>query len=347
MLVSDLLMLAAAVVVVVLLLVVVLVVVRQPRSQADASAAIQSLNQTLQAQQTQLAVLGEKLAHLEPVTQNISTSLNTQLGEVKQNLGALQAHVQARLEVEQRTSASVSRLEAVIAGTQTKGSAGENVVEQVFAKLPPEWQERGFTVKGKQVEFAFRLPNGLVVPIDSKWPATNLIEQFVAAEDPEAQKRLKADIEHAIRLKVKEVSKYVDPSVTMPFGIAVVPDAVYDLSGAVQAEAFKSNVVLVSYSTFWPYLLLVYQTAVKAGRQIDFQKLDSFLKQVEAGMDALREELDGRFSRALTMLGNARDDMHAQIGTARGALTSLQLGAAAVRALPESDDQESKDRTRG
>jgi DNA recombination protein RmuC len=334
---NEFLILAAAAVVVVLVLVVILLVRRPPRTDAaaDASMALQSMNQILQQQQTQLAVLTEKLTHLEPVTQNISTSLNTQLGEVKQGLSALHAHVQARLEVEQRTSASVGRLEAIIAGTQTKGSAGENVVEQVFAKLPPEWQERNFTIKGKPVEFAMRLPNGLIVPVDSKWPATHLIEQFFAAEDPEAQRRLKGEIERAILQKAKEVSKYVDPNVTMPFAIAVVPDAVYDLSGSVQVDVFKLNVVLVSYGMFVPYLLLVMQTAIKAGRDIDLQQLERFLKQVEASMDALREELDGRFSRALTMLGNARDEMQAQVGTARGALTSLQLGAAAVSALPE------------
>jgi DNA recombination protein RmuC len=64
-------------------------------------------------------------------------------------------------------------------------------------------------VNGKSVEFGLRLPNGLVLTIDSKWPATHLIEQFIAADKPEEKKRLKAEIEHAI---------------TMPFRVAYVPD---------------------------------------------------------------------------------------------------------------------------
>jgi len=105
--------------------------------------------------------------------------------------------------------------------------------------LPIEWQVRNFNVNGKTVEFGLRLPNNLVLPIDSKWPATHLLEQFAAAHDPEEQKRLKGEIEKSILQKAKEVGKYVDPDLTMPFGIAAVPDSVFDLSSGVLADVFN------------------------------------------------------------------------------------------------------------
>jgi DNA recombination protein RmuC len=311
-------------------LIVLFLQFRKPRINDDALiSAVQTISQAVQQEHTQMAVLNEKVAHLEPVTQTIQSTLTTKLGEVQQGLSAIYSNIKARQEVEQRTSDSISRLEAVIAGTQTKGSAGENVVELVFAKLPVEWQVRDFTVNGKTVEFGIRLPNNLIVPIDSKWPATHLIEQFISATDVNEQKRLKAEIDKSIIQKAKEVSKYIDPNLTMPFGIAVVPDSVYDLSASVQADVFQLNVVLVSYSMFVPYLLLVVQTAIKTGENIDLQRLDAYLKQVQASVASLQEELDGRFSRALTMLGNSRDDMRASIGKAGGAITSLQITAAA------------------
>ena len=88
---------------------------------------------------------------------------------------------------------SIRRLEAIIAGTQSKGLAGENILEMVFAKRPAEWQVRNFRVGGRPVEFGLRLLNNLILPIDSKWAATNLLEQFVAAESISAQQELMAE----------------------------------------------------------------------------------------------------------------------------------------------------------
>ena len=67
----------------------------------------------------------------------------------------------------------------------------------VFSKLPIEWQVRDFRIGGKCVEFALRLPNNLIMPIDSKWAATNLLEQFINSDDIQEQQRLKKDIENA------------------------------------------------------------------------------------------------------------------------------------------------------
>jgi len=165
------------------------------------------------------------------------------------------------------------------------------------------------------------------LPIDSKWPATNLVEQIAVSEDPREKERLKREIEKAIVQKAKEVSKYIEPGMTMPFAIAVIPDAVYELSAGAQSEAFQSNVVLVSYSMFVPYLFLIIQTAVKTLQTVDLQKLDACLDAIQKSINNLQEELDGRFARALTMLNNSRDEMRAHIVKASGSITSLQISA--------------------
>ena len=263
----------------------------------------------------------------------VSNDLSSRLGQIQKELAELQTSAKARRDIEQVTADSIRRLEAVIAGTQSKGSAGENILELVFAKLPIEWQVRNFTVGGKPVEFGLRLPNNLILPIDSKWAATGLLEQFMAASEPADQQRLKGEIEKAVIHKAKEVKKYIDPSVTMAFGVAVVPDAIYDLSAGIQTEAFLLNVVLVSYSMFVPYLLLVFQMALRTSQNIDLQKLDAAIHTAQDNIKSLQEELDNRFSRAITMLNNSRDDMRAHMSKAASSLTSLQIGAGS--AAPE------------
>lgn len=280
-------------------------------------------------QEVQTAVLTEKLSQLEPVSQAVSN--------IQQGLVELRAYADARQDLERQTAESIRRLEAVIAGTQTKGAAGENILEAVFARLPTEWQVRNFRVGDKAVEFGLRLPNNLVLPIDSKWPATNLLEQFAECDDPNEQQKLKAEIEKAVLAKAKEARKYIDPSVTVNFSVAAVPDAVYDLCSGIQADVFQLNVVLIGYSMFVPYLLLVFQTILKTSQNIDLQRLDAYLQSADESIKALQGELEGRFSRALTMLANARSDMSGHLSKLSGGLTSLRLSASAapVAELPE------------
>ena len=115
----------------------------------------------------------------------------------------------------------------------------------------------------------------------------------------------------------------MDPNLT--FGVAAVPDAVYDLCSACHSEAFEMNVVIISYSMFVPYLLLVFHTVLKVGTSIDLQRLEGFVHSVQESVKSLQDELEGRFSRAMTMLSNSRDDMKAQLGKAVIGLTSIQI----------------------
>ena len=259
-----------------------------------------------------------------------TTVIHDQLLRAKEGVAQLQTHSHARQGLEEQTAESIKRLEAVIAGTQSKGAAGENILETLFARLPAEWQVRDFQVGNKSVEFGLRLPNRLVLPIDSKWPATHLIERFLAAEDPDERQKVKTRIESAVRDKAKEVRKYIDPNVTVNFGIAAVPDAVYELCTRVQIDVFQWNVALVSYSMVVPYLLLVFQTVLRSAQTVDAQKLDACLRSIEDGIASMQAELDGRFSRALTMIDNSRSELRAHLGRVAGGLAGLQIAAPSV-----------------
>ena len=254
-------------------------------------------------------------------------NLTQSIGTLQSELRGLAERVHARQAMDQQTAGSIRRLEAIIAGTQTKGVAGENIVELVFSQLPPEWQVRNFQVGNKVVEFGLRLPNNLILPIDSKWAATNLLEQFLASRDISEQQQLKAQIAKTVLGKVKEVRRYIEPNVTVNFAIAAVPDAVFDLCSSVQGEALLINVVLLPYSMFVPYLLLAFQTILRTSQEIDLQKLAAYLESAQNGLNAIQEELEGRFSRALIMLGNSRDDMRSQLSRISTGLVSFQLGA--------------------
>jgi DNA recombination protein RmuC len=290
--------------------------------------------QTLGQVQAELRGLAERIGGMEQrqgaAASNLmlaTSSLQGELSNARAELTQLQAQARVRADMDLRVAESVRRLETIIAGTQSKGAAGENILDVVFARLPLEWQVRNFTVGNKTVEFGLRLPNNLVLPIDSKWPATDLLERFSACDDLSERLRLKAQIETVVLGKAREVRKYLDPGRTLGFGVAAVPDAVYDLCSSVQCDCFNLNVVLVAYSMFVPYLLLVFQTVLRASQDIDLEKLDAYLRTAEDSVRVVQEELDGRFARALTMLGNSRDDMSVHLSRINSSLTSVHASA--------------------
>ena len=254
-----------------------------------------------------------------------TSAIRDGLSRAQENLAAIQAHSRARQDLELRTSESIRRLEGIIAGTQTKGAAGENIIEVVLAQLPTDWQVRDFKVGNKTVEFGLRLPNNLVLPIDSKWAATSLLERFMASDDVKEQQELKSQIEKAVLLRAKEVRKYIDPNLTVDFGVAAVPDAIFDLCTGIQIESLQMNVVIISYSLFVPYLLLVFQTILKTSQNIDMQRLTSYLENAQSSVAELQNELEGRFSRAITMLNNSRDNMRGMLGQVSSGLGNLQI----------------------
>jgi DNA recombination protein RmuC len=283
--------------------------------------------------------LGTGLAQASTVARSLveaTSAIRTELTLAKSGLTELHAHTMARHQMDQRTADSIRRIEVIIAGTQTKGSAGENILEVVFAKLPADWQVRNLRVGDKVVEFGLRLPNNLILPIDSKWAATNLLEQLANSEDGAEQKRLKAQIEETVIARAKEIRKYIDPNITMSFGVAAVPDAVYDVCAGVHAEVFQLNVVLVSYSLFLPYLLLVVHMMFKTSQSVDLRKLDAYLQGINESLRSMQEELEGRVSRALTMLTNSRDEMRLQLGRLNSGMKNLQTRAATGHSLPAS-----------
>ncbi|RMD66750.1 DNA recombination protein RmuC, partial [Candidatus Pacearchaeota archaeon] len=257
--------------------------------------------------------------------QALQRNLLTNIRQLHEQISILHTQASERKELERQTAESIKRLEAILAGTQSKGAAGERIVEQVFSKLPAEWQVRNFRINGRVVEFGLRLPNGLVLPIDSKWPSSDLVDKFARSEIPEEQIILKREIEKVVLRKAQEARKYVDPSQTLPFAVIVVPDAVFELSIGVHAESVRIGVAILSYSMFVPYLLLVFHTILKSSQSFDIQALATYLESVNKSLGQIQEEIEGRFSRALTMLNNSRDAVRAHLQQANASLIALEV----------------------
>lgn len=211
----------------------------------------------------------------------------------------------------------VRRLSTVLAGSASKGRAGENVLREHLAQLPPGMLETDLRVNGRVVEFGLALPDGRRLPVDSKWTALAELEALEAATDPDERETRAREVERQVTIRAREVAQYLDPALTAPVAVAAVPDAAYGVLRRAHADAFARGVVIVPYSTALPVLLFLYSLA---GRFGDAGDAHAALAEVSSLLDTMEAVLENKIAKAATMVGNGADDLRSGLGKARASV---------------------------
>src|SRR6266487_3319207 len=270
------------------------------------------------AQETRAAELRERMAYTQSAMEG------------------LRAAVSARQSIEDEARASLKRLESVIAGSSSRGSAGEHILEEALRHLPPEMLQRNVWVGGKVVELALRLPGGKLLPMDSKWVSSVALEQLgETGLDANRRAQLTGQVEREVERRVREVSQYIDPALTTTFALAVIPDAAYDVCRSAIVSAHMRHVMVVGYAMALPYLLTLYQLHLQFARTVDMEKMQSALIDVERHLDVLEGILENKLQRAVTMLQNAYGEGKQVSARIRASAESIQVAEPAPEAVPE------------
>ncbi len=300
-------------------------------SLAELGARVGQVSGELQGLARTQAVLAQQLGQtqgaLQGSLQQTQQGLHAEISQARALIAQVQAAQDAREQQESQAREAIRRLENILAGTKSRGTAGENILAGVLAQLPPDLREVNLTINNKPVEFALRLPHGRLLPIDSKWPALAPLERLQAAEDPVERKGLTAEIQAEVKRKVREVVKYLDADRTLGLGVLAVPDAVFEACVDVHVEAFKQGVVIVSYTQALPYLLSLLQIVHRFGTELDRTQLSQSLQTIATALERMDGEVDGRLARTVTQLENSRADLKAQLGRARQGLHAMRIEA--------------------
>jgi hypothetical protein len=217
----------------------------------------------------------------------------------------------------------VRRLATVLAGDASAGRAGENVLREQLAQLPPGMLATEVRVNGKVVEFALELPDGRRLPVDSKWTARAELEALEACEAPADREPIAREVERLVASRAKEVAQYLDPAVTAPVAVAAIPDAAYAVLRRAHADAFARGVVIVPYSTAVPVLLFLYSLVHRFG---DADDARAAIADVATALDAMESVLENKIARAATMIGNAAGELRSELGKARGSVARGRAG---------------------
>ncbi|MCA1726398.1 MAG: hypothetical protein LC722_01705, partial [Actinobacteria bacterium] len=125
-------------------------------------------------------------------------------------------------------------------------------------------------------------------------------------------------VEKLAAARANEVAKYLDPSLTTPFAVAAVPDAVHAVLRRAHLDAHARGVLLVAYSSALPAVLALYSLCCRLGA--DGADVGALVGEVTVALDGIERTLENSVERSAKMAQNAAADIRTHLGRARGAL---------------------------
>lgn len=274
-----------------------------------------------------LSSMGQTVQDVKNLVYSDSKAQSRLQQHIEQTLRAVenirQAHEDFKIR-EQENRESLKRLETVIAGTKLKGIAGENVLKEVLSSFPPRMVQTNVKIKGKEVEFGLVLTNNKIMPIDSKWTSTDLLLEYSKQADEAQREKIVKQIEREIKKRVDEVSQYIDPETTTPWALAAIPDSAYIVCKSAHFDAYKQNVILISYSMIAPYLLMFFSLHLQYCSSIDLDNLTHYIMDIRRHIEKMSEILENKIYTASKMLSNASEEYRQIIGSIKGSLSAIE-----------------------
>ena len=150
----------------------------------------------------------------------------------------------------------LKKLNRYLSGGTLAGKFGEWSLEAIVKDIfNPTQFESNFEVipgSGKRVEFVIRLPEGLLLPIDAKFPSA-LFDNYinsVESGDDRLEKKAKDDIKrHTIKDADDIKTKYIQEGITIDLGIMYVPSEALmqtiDSIDKLREELFRDKRILI------------------------------------------------------------------------------------------------------
>jgi DNA recombination protein RmuC len=275
-----------------------------------------------------LQEIKEKISLGSQLQDNLKNGLEKTREELKSLtrdlLEELRKRDEIRKEREREFLERIKRIDEIIAGTSAKGLSGEEILTETFKKLPPEMIETNFKVGGKVVEFALVLPNGKRLPIDSKWPAGNLLLKLEKEQDQEKRKEIIEEIEEKVIERIKEVKQYIDPNLTWSQAVVALPDSVFSVCKKAHLRARENNIILIPYSMVLPLLLYMYRLHLQYAISIDIENLQNHLLAISKNLDEMENILENKIYRGATMISNAYSEYKQYLSQIKSSIIKLK-----------------------
>ena len=294
------------------------------------------VQQALQDAHQSLAASGEQrhqqLMSTLQMASNMLASSETLLGEVKENVQRINKQVEILTVLQQtaeRVEENINKVVAILTGRRS-GQAGEQVVSELLNAVPDDWLERKIKLGSGEVEFAIKMPGGYLIPLDSKFVSPELITQSESDGGEQMRRRVRDEV----RRRAQEVAKYLTDHRVLGFGIAAVPDSVYDLCRDAVKAAAHDRIVVVPYSLLLPFVLSLYLMAQRLGIS-RLGETDQAIGTAITALEQARQALEN-MAQQITAVNNQRQKALQQI---RETINSFRRLTHGEIALPDTATQ--------
>ena len=200
----------------------------------------------------------------------------------------------------------LSKLNRYLSGGALAGTFGEWALDAIIKDIfhPNQFIENAevITGSGKRVEFAIKLPEGLLLPIDAKFPS-GLYDNYLTAVDSSNSQSTKTAIDAIRRHVINDAndinSKYIQSGVTIELGIMFIPSEslmqLIDSISDIREQIFRDNRVLI----MGPNSLAAYLISVHMGFRT--------LAINEKASEIMREF--GKLKKEFENFGNSTEDL--------------------------------------
>jgi len=303
-----------------LALIVALIVIWQkskPITNDSVGRAVEVIAQSMQKVQAE-----------QRASQEVQRTLKDELRHTADHLKDL---VVASGEREQRDQAYFKNLievsksiESIMRGSKTKGLAGENIVREILKIFPQGTMVYDFKVGSKVVEFGLKLPDGRILPIDSKVMASDELRILSQTSDETAKLKIIQQLELAVLHKAREVGAYISPPMTYERAIMAVPDSLFYLLKESIIRAHRDyGVLIIPYSMTIPYLLSFVDLQRKHSSHLNEERVRTFLEDLSLSLAKMDDILDNKVAKGNVMISNAYSEYKQIVSKIRGDALSL------------------------
>ena len=200
----------------------------------------------------------------------------------------------------------LSKLNRYLSGGALAGTFGEWALDAIIKDIfhPNQFIENAEVISGsgKRVEFAVKLPEGLLLPIDAKFPSGLYDNYLSAVESGDSQgiKVAKDSIRRHVVNDANEINnKYIQSGITIELGIMFIPSEslmqLIDSISDIREQIFRDNRVLI----MGPNSLAAYLISVHMGFRT--------LAINEKASEIMREF--GKLKKEFENFGNSTEDL--------------------------------------
>lgn len=243
---------------------------------------------------------GAKKTQSESVLEEIDTSIDLQ----RKTLSELTKDIQSFNE-------PLTKLNRYLSGGTLAGKFGEWSLESIIQDIfhPNQYDSNAEVIpgSGKRVEFVVKLPEGLVLPIDAKFPSA-LFDNFLKASESGDEKQVKSSRDEIKRHVLKDASdikeKYVQSGITIDLGVMYIPSEslmqIIDSLDNIREAIFRDyRVLIMGPNSLAAYLISIhmgFRTLALNERAGDimqeFGKLKKEFEKFTGSTDDLMKKVD-------------------------------------------------------